>query len=57
MLYQRRVSVGMSKIAVVICLLLFDFRRVVENVSCSVYQIQPLNLRERRKGCSTKNAN
>jgi len=36
MLYQRRVSVGMPEVTVVICLLLFDFRRVVKNVSCSV---------------------
>jgi hypothetical protein len=36
MLYQRRVSVGMSKVTVVTSLLLFDFRRVVKNVSCSV---------------------
>jgi hypothetical protein len=36
MLYQCRVSIGMSKVTVVICLFLFDYRRVVKNVSCSV---------------------
>jgi hypothetical protein len=54
MLYQRRVSVGMSKITVVFCLLLFDFRRVVKNVGCSVLSNSAADPQRQRKGVFDK---